>query len=70
MVNMEFSLWSVKMMSVLGLVMGVSAISASQNNLPLATINFNPLIYGILAIGIGTVIVIWFIHEMEVSHYP
>ncbi len=70
MVNMEFSFWSVKMMSVLGLVMGASAISASSGNLPLATINFNPMIYAIAAIGIGTIIVVWFIHEMNVSHYP
>jgi hypothetical protein len=68
MVNMEFSFRSVKMMSILGLVMGMAAISS--NNSPLEAINFDPLIYGIVAIGIGAIIVIWFIHEVNVSHFP
>ncbi len=68
MVNMEFSLWSAKMTSILVFVMAASAISSGSLSLP--PVNFNPLVYGIVAIGIGTMIVIWFIHEMNVSHYP
>lgn len=70
MVNMEFSFWSVKVMSVLGLVIGVSALNAGSGNLPLEAINLDPLMYAIVAIGIGTIIAIWFIHEVNVSHYP
>jgi len=67
--HVELSYWPFRSMSILILIMGLTVLN-EQTNGPLSLINMDPLIYGILAIGVGLIIVIWFMYETQVSYNP
>ncbi|HTY91113.1 MAG TPA: hypothetical protein VMC84_08060 [Methanocella sp.] len=67
--HVELSYWPFRSMSILILIMGLTVLN-EQTNGPLSLINTDPLIYGILAIGVGLIIVIWFMYETQVSYNP
>jgi hypothetical protein len=56
-------------MSILVLILGMSVLNDPAGG-PLGLINTDPLIYGIVAIGVGLIIVIWFMYEMHASYTP
>lgn len=49
---------------------GIALSGGEQSGGPLSPIKTDPFIYGILAIGVGLVIVVWFMYEMHVSYAP
>jgi hypothetical protein len=65
--HMDLSYWPARSMSILILIMGMTAVDQSSM---LGAINLDPLIYGIVAIGLGFIAVIWFMHEVNISHIP
>ena len=65
--HMDLSYWPVRSMSLLILIMGMTVLT---DNPMLKSINLDPLNYAIIAIGVGLIIVIWFMHEVNLSHIP
>lgn len=70
MAKMEFSFWYAKTMSVIGLVMGAALLADNSNNMPVLVVNLDPLIYAIVAMGLGLAIIIWFMHQVRISTFP
>jgi hypothetical protein len=65
---MTFSFWSLNIMSILVLVIGATQIYENSGGIP--PVNMDPLLYGIVAMGIGLIIVIWFMYEVRISMSP
>jgi hypothetical protein len=65
MVQMRFPQWSLNVMSVLIMVIGLIQVNENSGLLP--TVNLEPLLYAIVAMGIGLIIVIWFLYEFKLS---
>lgn len=63
---MTFTFWSLNIMSMLVMVIGL----AQMNKNAIEPINFDPLIYAIVAMGVGLIIVIWFMYEIRLSMTP
>ena len=67
--HLELSYWPMRSMSILILIMGASILS-DQSSGPMALINTDPLIYAIVAMGVGLILVIWFMYETRISYMP
>ena len=67
--HIDLSYWPMRSMSILILIMGASVLN-SQASGPMSLINTNPLIYALVAIGVGLILVIWFMYETRISYYP
>jgi hypothetical protein len=65
MVQMSFSQLSLNVMSVLIMIIGMTQVNENSGLLP--AINLDPLLYAIVAMGIGLIIVIWFLYEFKMS---
>jgi len=67
--HIDLSYWPMRSMSILILIMGASVLN-SQSSGPMSLINTDPLIYALVAIGVGLVLVIWFMYETRISYFP
>ncbi len=67
--HVDLSYWPMRTMSVLTLFMGMYLLN-DQSSGPMSLINTNPLIYGLVAMGVGLVIIIWFMYETRISYLP
>ncbi len=66
---MDLTYWPARPMAVLALIMGMTVVNGQPGGL-LGYMNFDPLIYGIVTIGAGLIIVIWFMHKVNQSYIP
>jgi hypothetical protein len=67
--HLELSYFPVRTTAMLVLIMGMTMMNDISTEL-LKAINFDPLIYAIVAIGVGLIIVVWFMHEIKLSNMP
>lgn len=67
--HLDLSYWPMRSMSILVLIMGMS-ILGDQSSGPMSLVNTNPLIYALVAIGVGLILVIWFMYEARISYNP
>jgi hypothetical protein len=70
MVNKKFSTWPIKMTSVLGLAIGLEILNGNTGQITSSALDFNDIVYPIVAIGIAMIIVIWFMYQENRSYYP
>jgi hypothetical protein len=70
MVNKKYSIWPIKMTSVLGLAVGLAMLGGYSGGSTTQMLDMNALIYPIIAIGIAAIIVFWFMHEVSQSYNP
>jgi hypothetical protein len=66
--HMDLSYWPIGSMSILILIMGMTAMT--DTGWLLDAINLDPLMYAIVALGVGLIIIVWFMNEMRLSHIP
>ena len=67
--HIDLSYLPARSMSILILIMGMSVLN-DQSSGPMSLINTDPLIYALVAIGVGLILVIWFMYETRISYYP
>ncbi len=54
--------------SILVLITGITVMTDMSTEL-MKAVNFDPLIYSIITMGVGLIIVVWFIHEVRLSYH-
>ncbi len=67
--HLDLSYFPARTASILVLIMGMTMMNDMSTEL-LKAINFDPLVYAIMAIGVGLIIVVWFMHEVKLSNFP
>ena len=70
MVKKKFSIWPVKMTSVLGLTIGLAMLNGNTGQITASALDMNDIVYPIVAIGIAMIIVIWFMYQENRTYYP
>ena len=70
MINKKFSIWPIKMTSVLGLAIGLEMLNGNAGQITSSVLDLNDIVYPIVAIGIAMIIVIWFMYQENRTYYP